>query len=74
LNGEKDERTDPGQARHLAEEITRHGGYARAIIYPDQGHQIPIEVRDKDIDPFIDRILKSMLVPSGHQADASPGH
>jgi len=58
LNGEKDERTDPGQARHLAEEITRHGGNARAIIYPDQGHQIPIEVRDKDIDPFIDRILK----------------
>src|SRR5262249_15496574 len=58
LNGEKDDRTDPGQARHLAEEITRHGGNDRAIIYPDQGHQIPIEIRDKDIVPFIDRILK----------------
>ena len=58
LNGEKDERTDPGQARHLAEEITRHGGNARAIIYPDHGHQIPIEVRNQEIDPFIDRILK----------------
>jgi dipeptidyl aminopeptidase/acylaminoacyl peptidase len=58
LNGAKDERTDPGQARQLAEEITRHGGNARAIIYPDHGHQIPVEVRDKDIDPFIDRILK----------------
>jgi dipeptidyl aminopeptidase/acylaminoacyl peptidase len=58
LNGEKDERTDAGQARHLAEEITLHGGNARAVIYPDKGHQIPIEVRDKDIDSFIDRVLR----------------
>jgi dipeptidyl aminopeptidase/acylaminoacyl peptidase len=59
LNGAKDERTDPGQARRLAETITRHGGDARAIIYPDHGHQIPIEIREKDIDSFIDRILKN---------------
>lgn len=57
LNGAKDDRTDPAQARRLAEEITSHGGEARAIIYPDYGHQIPVEVRDKEIDPFIDRVL-----------------
>ena len=57
LNGAKDERTDPGQARSLAERINRSGGDAKAIIYPDFGHQIPVEVRNRDVDPFIDRVL-----------------
>lgn len=57
LNGGKDDRTDPDQARELAEEINRHGGDARAIIYPDLGHQIPVEIRNRDIDPFIEEIL-----------------
>jgi dipeptidyl aminopeptidase/acylaminoacyl peptidase len=57
LNGAKDDRTDPGQARALAEQITRSGGNAKAIIYPDFGHKIPVDVRNKDIDPFIDRVL-----------------
>ena len=57
LNGGKDDRTDPDQARKLAEEINRHGGNARAIIYPDLGHQIPVEIRDRDIDPFIEEIF-----------------
>ncbi len=57
LNGEKDDRTDPGQARRLAEEITRSGGKARAIIYPEYGHQIPVDVRNKEIDPFIENVL-----------------
>ena len=29
LNGAKDDRTDPDQARHLAEAINAHGGHAR---------------------------------------------
>jgi dipeptidyl aminopeptidase/acylaminoacyl peptidase len=58
LNGAKDDRTDPAQARRLAETITSHGVEARAIVYPDYGHQIPVEVRDKEIDPFIDRVLR----------------
>ena len=57
LNGAKDDRTDPDQARHVAEIINAHGGHARAIIYPEYGHQIPIEVRNKDVDPFIDQVL-----------------
>jgi dipeptidyl aminopeptidase/acylaminoacyl peptidase len=57
LNGARDDRTDPDQARRLAELINAHGGHARAIIYPDYGHQIPIAVRSKDVDPFIEQIL-----------------
>jgi dipeptidyl aminopeptidase/acylaminoacyl peptidase len=58
LNGAKDDRTDPAQALRLAQEINRHGGHARAIIYPQYGHQIPVDVRNKDVDPFIDSLLK----------------
>jgi len=57
LNGAKDDRTDPGQARSLAARIVDSGGKARAIIYPEFGHQIPVEIRNKDIDPFIDSVL-----------------
>lgn len=57
LNGGKDDRTDPEQARHVAEIINAHGGHARAIVYPEYGHQIPVEVRDKDVEPFIERVL-----------------
>jgi len=57
LNGAKDDRTDAEQAQRLAEIINAHGGHARAIVYPEYGHQIPVEVRSKDIDPFIERVL-----------------
>jgi dipeptidyl aminopeptidase/acylaminoacyl peptidase len=58
LNGAKDDRTDPDQARRLAEAINAHGGHARAIVYPEYGHQIPVEVRSKDVDPFVERVLR----------------
>jgi dipeptidyl aminopeptidase/acylaminoacyl peptidase len=57
MNGALDDRTDPAQAQRLAREISSHGGQARAIIYTAYGHQIPVSVRDKEIDPFLDRIL-----------------
>jgi dipeptidyl aminopeptidase/acylaminoacyl peptidase len=57
LNGAKDDRTDPDQARQVAEIINAHGGHARAIIYPEYGHQIPVDVRNKDVGPFIERVL-----------------
>jgi len=57
LNGAKDELTDPEQAQSLSDRITRAGGKARAIIYPEFGHQIPVEERNKDIDPFMDGVL-----------------
>jgi dipeptidyl aminopeptidase/acylaminoacyl peptidase len=57
FNGAQDDRTDPAQAQRFAQEITSHGGVARAIIYPEYGHNIPPAVRDKVIDPFIDSLL-----------------
>ena len=62
LNGAKDDLTDPEQARTLADQIMRAGGKARAIVYPEFGHKIPVEERNKDIDPFIDSVLGN----SGH--------
>jgi len=62
LGGARDDRTDPNQARALADRITRGGGKARAIIYPDVGHKIPVALRNRDIDPFIDEALGA----SGH--------
>jgi dipeptidyl aminopeptidase/acylaminoacyl peptidase len=58
LSGAKDDRTDPAQAQRLADEIRSRGGRARAIIYPNLGHHIPNEVRDKEVDAFIDAVLK----------------
>lgn len=57
LNGAKDDRTDPDQAWRMAETINAHGGHARAIIYPEYGHQIPVEVRSKDVYPFVEQVL-----------------
>src|SRR5205085_1001017 len=58
LNGEKDERTDPDQARMLAEGIERNGVFARAVIYPNLGHAIPYEMREREIEPFFQAHLK----------------
>lgn len=59
LNGADDDRTDPAQARALADRIARAGGTARAIVYPGQGHRIPVDLRNRDIDPFVDRVLRN---------------
>ena len=58
LNGAKDDRTDPGQAEQLAAEINAHQGHAKAIVYPDYGHHIPVDVRNKEVEPFIERVLR----------------
>ena len=57
MNGAKDDRTDPEQARRLATEINSRGGKARVIVYPEYGHNIPVGVRDSIIDSFIDDVL-----------------
>ena len=65
VSGAKDDRTDPAQAQELANQISLNGGKARAIIYPDFGHQIPVDVRSKDIDPFIDEVLGASRTERG---------
>ena len=57
MNGAKDDRTYPEQARRLAKEIKAHGGKARIIVYADYGHQIPVGVRDSVIDQFIEGVV-----------------
>lgn len=64
LNGARDERTDATQALHLAEQILANGGKARTIIYSEYGHNIPVDIRNKDIDPFIDSVLGKPDSPS----------
>jgi dipeptidyl aminopeptidase/acylaminoacyl peptidase len=58
LNGAKDDRTDPAQARALAGKIQVGGVFARAIIYPEYGHAIPYDRRERDVRPFLDRHLR----------------
>lgn len=58
LNGAQDDRTDPQQARHLAEKINFHGGVAQVHIYPEYAHQIPFDIRRQKVDAFIDDVLK----------------
>jgi dipeptidyl aminopeptidase/acylaminoacyl peptidase len=65
MNGADDDRTDPAQAQPLADSITRRGGKARAIIYAKVGHQIPVALRNREIDRFIDEVLGAR----GHGTD-----
>jgi dipeptidyl aminopeptidase/acylaminoacyl peptidase len=58
LNGAKDDRTDPDQARQLAVAINANGGQAEVVIYPEFGHEIPVRLRDAKITPFIKSTLK----------------
>jgi dipeptidyl aminopeptidase/acylaminoacyl peptidase len=57
MNGAKDDRTDPEQARKLSEMIEKNGTFSKVIIYPEYGHQIPYAVRNQEINPFLDKYL-----------------
>jgi len=57
LNGAKDDRTDPDQAILLAERIKSQGARATAHVFSDYGHEIPVSVRDPEIDAFITEVL-----------------
>jgi dipeptidyl aminopeptidase/acylaminoacyl peptidase len=58
INGAKDDRTDPAQARELAQAIQASGVFARALIYPEYGHAIPYDVREREVRPFLDQYLR----------------
>jgi dipeptidyl aminopeptidase/acylaminoacyl peptidase len=58
VNGAKDDRTDPEQARALARAIQANGVFATALIYPDYGHAIPYDVREREVRPFLDEYLR----------------
>lgn len=58
LNGAKDDRTDPDQASRMAAIIESQGVEARAHIFPDYGHEIPVDARRDEVGRFVDAILK----------------
>lgn len=58
INGAKDDRTDAQQATNFAAAIRAHGRRAKAHIFPDFGHEIPVQARDAEIDDFIDTTLR----------------
>lgn len=64
LNGALDDRTDPDQAVRLGAAINAAGGRARTIIYPQSGHQIPVEAREAEISAFIAQVAQAGT-PSG---------
>jgi len=55
LNGGKDDRTNPDHAKAFAQRIQENGTFARAIIYSDFGHNIPVQERDKEINSFLEK-------------------
>lgn len=59
ISGQNDDRADPNQARQLADAIKKAGGTAQLVVFPQCGHKIPPELRDRVIDPFLDSILQN---------------
>ena len=59
FNGEDDDRTDPAQAQALADRLRANGVEARAIVVPAVGHAIPYVEREREIEPFLAKLLKT---------------
>jgi len=57
FQGGKDLVTSAAQAELLADKLQRKGVEARAIVYPDSMHNIPVVAREKEIDPFLGKVL-----------------
>lgn len=53
LNGAHDDRTDPAQAQRFAAALVAAGLEAEAVIYREQGHSIPFEIRRARVDAFL---------------------
>jgi dipeptidyl aminopeptidase/acylaminoacyl peptidase len=63
LNGARDDRTDPNQARQLADAINAAGGRADVRIYREFGHEIPFDTRE----PFVSAFIRSTLNDEGRR-------
>lgn len=64
LNGERDNRTDPSQARALGEKIAAHGTFSQVIVYPNYDHRIPFPVEHAAVDPFFAKYLSLAPLPT----------
>ena len=59
LQGARDPLTLPLQAEELVRRLQSRGVDARAVIYPEAGHRIPAEARQREIEPFLKRVLNN---------------
>lgn len=57
FQGGRDLVTSAPQAELLAEKLRSRGVDARAIVYPEEAHNIPVAAREKEIDPFLSKVL-----------------
>ncbi len=58
LSGSLDDRTDPMDARALANELKGHGVFAKTVIYPTFGHVLPPAEIMKEEQPFLQTHLE----------------
>mgnify|MGYP003353289758 CR=1 FL=1 len=57
LQGAKDPLSISFQAEELVKKLNARNVQAKAIIYPEAGHRIPAEAREREIEPFLARVL-----------------
>lgn len=58
LEGARDPLTIPVQAEDIVRKLNAKGIEARAVIYPEAGHRIPAEARQREIDPFLKKVFE----------------
>lgn len=57
LAGARDPLARPLQAEDLVRKLNAKGIYAKAVIYPEAGHRVPAEARQREIEPFLRRVF-----------------
>jgi dipeptidyl aminopeptidase/acylaminoacyl peptidase len=57
LAGAKDPIAIPLQTEELVRQLRARGVPARAVIYPEAGHRIAAEAREREIEPFLKQVL-----------------
>ncbi len=57
FQGGRDLVTSAAQAELLADLLQRKGVEARAIVYPEATHHIPVSAREGEIEPFLGKVL-----------------
>lgn len=57
IAGARDPLTIPLQTEDLVRKLHAKGIVAKAVIYPEAGHRVPAEARQREIEPFLKRIF-----------------
>lgn len=57
FQGGRDWITSASQAVNLADRLKAKGVEARAVVYPEDAHNIPVGARESEIDPFLSHVL-----------------